>query len=101
MYFSAKELVAAGPVETVADNLRWFFSSAQSEAPAALATAPLARRSSALSDALVRVNHDSLPTLTLEIVLCACEGDSNRQIARYLGICVSTVKRHLAKVRAR
>ena len=62
-----------------------------------LAVAPT--RSRELSDILARIDLDRLTTLTLEVALCAREGDSNRRIASFLGISPSTVARHLAKAR--
>ena len=56
------------------------------------------RRSPALLRGLDGLDLDRLKTSALEVVVCAREGDSNDEIARYLGISVSTVKRHLASV---
>jgi DNA-binding CsgD family transcriptional regulator len=43
---------------------------------------------------------DVLRTLTLEVALCAIEGDSAAQIARFLGRSPATVRRHLETARA-
>ena len=54
------------------------------------------RRSASLLQGLEALDLDRLKTRALEVVVCAREGDSNDEIAQYLGISVSTVKRCLA-----
>lgn len=78
-------------------------SSYQSEVHAAFAPegdreGPLGRRSRGFVQGLAYADMNGLGTRTVEVLLCAREGDTNAQISRYLEISVSTVKYHIAKI---
>jgi DNA-binding NarL/FixJ family response regulator len=59
---------------------------------------PSAKRTAETLAALDGIDLDSLSTRTLEVAYCVLAGDSNAEIARFLGISISTVKYHLAKI---
>ncbi|MBS0411349.1 MAG: winged helix-turn-helix transcriptional regulator [Proteobacteria bacterium] len=74
---------------------------AQCDRPTALRNrdpACLIRRSPAVRAACHLLNGDRLKITALEVLMCVRCGDTNDQIAARLGLSVSTVKYHLARL---
>jgi len=60
--------------------------------------AGMKRRSAAVRAACALLDSETLKITPLEVLMCARCGDTNDQIAQRLGLSVSTVKYHLARL---